>query len=97
MFGGTPKWRCNSSRLPPTCLSDTIWLVLVQRPVPGASFKRSVDSWKFDGLSWPWVKNQIVPPVSIPIPTKIGSKMGGEPNPKVVPLVLTHSQLVSCL
>ena len=27
---------------------------------------------------WPWVKIQIVPPVNIPIPTKIGSKMGGE-------------------
>ena len=25
-----------------------------------------------------WVKSQIVPPVNIPIPTKIGSKMGGE-------------------
>ena len=27
---------------------------------------------------WLWVKIQIVPPVNIPIPTKIGSKMGGE-------------------
>ena len=27
---------------------------------------------------WPWVKIQIVPPVNIPLPTKIGSKMGGE-------------------
>ena len=27
---------------------------------------------------WPWVKTQIVPPVNIPIPTKLGSKMGGE-------------------
>ena len=26
---------------------------------------------------WPWVKIQIVPPVNIPIPTKIG-KMGGD-------------------
>ena len=36
-----------------------------------------------EGLSlmfriWPWAKIQIVPPVQIPIPTKIGSKMGGE-------------------
>ena len=31
---------------------------------------------------WPWVKVQIVPPVNIPIPTKIGSKMGGAPTPK---------------
>ena len=28
--------------------------------------------------NWPWVKIQIVPPVNIPIPTKIGSRMGGE-------------------
>ena len=27
---------------------------------------------------WPWAKIQIVPPVNIPIPTKIGSKLGGE-------------------
>ena len=32
------------------------------------------------------------PPVNIPIPTKIGSKMGGAPSPKI-PLVLTHSQI----
>ena len=31
---------------------------------------------------WPWVKIQIVPPVNIPISTKIGSKMGGAPTPK---------------
>ena len=30
----------------------------------------------------PWIKSQIVPPVNIPIPTKIGSKMGGAPTPK---------------
>ena len=30
-----------------------------------------------------------VPPVNIPIPTKIGSKMGGAPTSKMVPLVLT--------
>ena len=30
---------------------------------------------------WPWVKSQIVPPVNIPIPTKIGSKRGGAPIP----------------
>ena len=28
-----------------------------------------------------------VPPVNIPIPTKIGSKMVGAPTPKMVPLV----------
>ena len=27
---------------------------------------------------WPWVKIQIVPPVNLQIPTKTGSKMGGE-------------------
>ena len=35
------------------------------------------------------------PPVNIPIPTKIGSKMGGEftyPN-NGIPLVLTHGQM----
>ena len=30
------------------------------------------------GDTWPWVKIQIEPPVNIPIPTKAGSKMGGE-------------------
>ena len=35
-----------------------------------------------------------VPPVNIPIPTKIGSKMGGEfTYPKTLPLVLTHSHM----
>ena len=29
-------------------------------------------------FTWPWVKIQIAPPVNIPIPTKIDSKMGGE-------------------
>ena len=29
-------------------------------------------------VTWPWVKIQIAPPVNIPIPTKTGSKMGGE-------------------
>ena len=31
-----------------------------------------------------------VPPVNIPIPTRIGSTMGGAPIPKMVPSVLTH-------
>ena len=35
-------------------------------------------------LMWPWVKIQIVPPVNIPISTKIGSKMGGAPTLKNV-------------
>ena len=35
-----------------------------------------------------------IPPVNIPIPTEIGSKMGGEfTYPKMVPVVLTHSQI----
>ena len=43
---------------------------------------------------WPWVKSQIVPAVNIPIPTKIGSKMGGAPTPKWYHwFVLTHSQV----
>ena len=29
-------------------------------------------------FQWPWVKGQIVPPVNMPIPTKTGSKLGGE-------------------
>ena len=42
---------------------------------------------------WPWVKSR--PPVNIPIPTKIGSKMGGAPAPNIVPWVVsTHSHLV---
>ena len=53
--------------------------------------------WVVDGIAglgaiqptWLWVKTQIgLPPVKIPIPTKIGSKMGGEfTYPKMVPLV----------
>ena len=36
--------------------------------------------WKI----WPWVKSQTAPPVNIPIPTKILTKMGGEfTNPKI--------------
>ena len=31
---------------------------------------------------WPRVKIQIGPPVHVPIPTQIGSKMGGSPTPK---------------
>ena len=43
---------------------------------------------------WLWVKSQIVPPVNLPIPTKIGSKMGAAPNPQNgIPLVLTHGHL----
>ena len=35
------------------------------------------------------------PPVNIPIPTNIGSKMGGEfTYPKMVPLVLTRSRMI---
>ena len=30
------------------------------------------------GIIWQWVKPPIVPPANIPIPTKIGSNMGGE-------------------
>ena len=37
-------------------------------------------------IMWPWVKIQIVPPVNIPIPTKIGSKMGGAATPKWDPI-----------
>ena len=39
---------------------------------------------------WPWVfyaqNPKPVPPVNIPIPTKIGSKMGGAPTPKWDPI-----------
>ena len=34
-----------------------------------------------------------VPPVNIPIPTKIGSKMGSAPAPNRIPLVLPHSHV----
>ena len=40
---------------------------------------------------WPCVKTQIVPPVNIPIRTKIGSKMDGAP----IPLVLNPVPLVN--
>ena len=40
----------------------------------GGSPKNQKDQSNF----WPWVKTQIVPPVNIPIPTKVGSRMGGE-------------------
>ena len=41
---------------------------------------------------WPWAKIQIVPPVNIPIPTKIGSKLGGEftYQPKWDPIGFTN-------
>ena len=37
----------------------------------------AVDSLEPEILQWPWVKIQIVPPVSIPTPTK-STEMGGE-------------------
>ena len=43
------------------------------------------------------VKSQIVPPVNIPIPTKIGSKLGGEfaeNPPKWIPWVLTTTAIL---
>ena len=49
-----------------------------------------------NGPTWPWVKIQIVPPVNIPLPTKIGSKMGGEftNQPKWDPIGFdNHSQI----
>ena len=45
------------------------------------------------GGTWPWVKNQIVPPVNITIPTKIGSKNGWCTYPKMVPVVLNHGDM----
>ena len=47
-------------------------------------------SWKKE--AWPWVKTQIVPPVNIPIPTEMGSKMGGECTcqPKWDPMPQPH-------
>ena len=43
-------------------------------------------------------QNPGYPPVNIPIPPKLGSKMGGEfTYPKMVPLVLTHSHLLSSM
>ena len=42
--------------------------------------------------NWPWVKIQIVPAVNIPIQTKI-DKNGWCTYPKMVPLVLIHSQI----
>ena len=49
---------------------------------------------QLQNLKWPWVKSP-VPPVNIPIPTKIGSKMGGAPKtPKWDPIGFdTHSQI----
>ena len=47
---------------------------------------------KFRLLKWPWVKSQIVPPVNITIPTKLDQD-GWCTYPKMVSLVLTHSQL----
>ena len=42
---------------------------------------------------WPWVKSQIVPPVNIPIPTKIEPKMGKAPTPNCTIEFDNHSQL----
>ena len=42
----------------------------------------------------PWVKVQIVPPVNIPIPTKIWTETGGAPTPKWDPIGFdNHSQI----
>ena len=41
---------------------------------------------------WPWVQIQIVPPVNIPIPTRIGSKIDGAPQ-NGIPLVLTTTAI----
>ena len=47
-------------------------------------------------VTWPWVKTQIVPPVNIPIPSKIGSKMGGEyAYLNMVPLALKHCHMAA--
>ena len=51
-------------------------------------FSRQSSHWNIcyyqDLHPWPfWTLSQnLVPPVNIPIPTKIGSKMGGAPTPK---------------
>ena len=37
--------------------------------------------WFSGNETWPGVKTQTVPSLNIPIPTKIGSKMGGAPIP----------------
>ena len=51
-------------------------------------------SLAFGNIMWPCVKSQILPPVNIPSPTEIGSKMGGAPtNQNGIPLVLTHSHV----
>ena len=49
--------------------------------------------WPIGGPSmWPWVKTQIVPPVNLPIPATIGSKMGGACTyqPKWDPMGFDH-------
>ena len=46
-------------------------------------------------LKWPWVKIQIVPSVNIPIPTKIGSKMGGAPTPTWDPIAFDPQPTVT--
>ena len=40
--------------------------------------KQSMNPFPAKTNTWLWVEIQIVPPVNMPIPTKIGSKMGGE-------------------
>ena len=42
---------------------------------------------------WPWP----VPRVNIPIPTKIGSNLGGAPTPKWDPIDFDHSQMMFAL
>ena len=46
-----------------------LWALLAEH----TKAKGTMLNWR-----WLWVKIQIVPPVNIPIHTKIGSKMGGE-------------------
>ena len=58
------------------------YISLCRQPGPGCLNifvpKPVVCDFRAYSSIWPWVKIQIVPPVNIPIATKIGFKMGGE-------------------
>ena len=86
---------CNMTSAVRTLTWQTTYFGIKQHPGP----KNCVlDSTRrvWTNLHLAMVQNH-VPPVSIPIPTKIGSKMGGAPTPKWDPKeVLTHSHFSRC-
>ena len=79
---GTPRilikpgdsWRCAALSI----LIETQQGIVNSRHLLQSKTLQNGNASPFGLPTWPWVKIQIVPQVNIPIPTKIGSEMGGE-------------------